>query len=146
MSLFFIYLSQHLFIYFVSGGFDYFWSVDYWEYMHFRIKRIPPIIDLLLNAHLSHFMTKPTKWHAGHAKTQISVGIRPVWSGSSLSAWRKLGSLATHWAHSEDWSDWVDAQADLSLCWMHSHFVGFVMRRLILGILRSQAKTIAQGW
>ena len=28
-------------------------------------------------------------------------------------------------------SDWVDAQADLSLCWAHSHFVGFVMRRLI---------------
>ena len=29
------------------------------------------------------------------------------------------------------WSDWVDAQADLSLHWAHSHFVGFVMRRLI---------------
>ena len=29
-------------------------------------------------------------------------GIRPVWSESTLSAWRKLGSLATHWAHSED--------------------------------------------
>ena len=28
--------------------------------------------------------------------------IRPVWSESSLSAWSKLGSLATHWAHSED--------------------------------------------
>ena len=28
------------------------------------------------------------------------------------------------------WSDRVDAQADLSLCWAHSHFVGFVMRRL----------------
>ena len=27
---------------------------------------------------------------------------RPVWSESSLSTWRKLGSLATHWAHSED--------------------------------------------
>ena len=27
------------------------------------------------------------------------------------------------------WSDWVDAQADLSLRWVHSHFVGFVMRR-----------------
>ena len=25
-------------------------------------------------------------------------------------------------------SDWVDAQADLSLCWAHSHCVGFVMR------------------
>ena len=28
------------------------------------------------------------------------------------------------------WSDWVDAQADLSLCWVHTHFVGFVMSRL----------------
>ena len=36
------------------------------------------------------------------AKTQISLGIRPVWSESSLSAWRKLGSVATHWAHSKD--------------------------------------------
>ena len=35
-------------------------------------------------------------------KTQISLGIHPVWSESSLSAWRNLGSLATHWAHSED--------------------------------------------
>ena len=61
------------------------------------------------------------------AKTQISLGIHPVWSESSLSAWRKLGSLATHWAHSEDWSDWADAQADLSLRWVHTHFAGFVM-------------------
>ena len=36
------------------------------------------------------------------AKTQISLGIRRVWSEYSLSAWRKLGSLATHWAKSED--------------------------------------------
>ena len=28
------------------------------------------------------------------------------------------------------WSDWADAQADLSLCWAHSHFVGFVRSRL----------------
>ena len=48
-------------------------------------------------------MTKPTKWHVCPAKTQIiSLGIHPVWSESSLSAWRKLGSLATHWVHSED--------------------------------------------
>ena len=33
---------------------------------------------------------------------QISLGIRPVWSESSLSAWRKLESLATHWVHSKD--------------------------------------------
>ena len=36
------------------------------------------------------------------AKTQISLGIRPVWSESSLSAWRNLEPLAIHWAHSED--------------------------------------------
>ena len=47
-------------------------------------------------------MTKPTEWHVCPAKTQISLGIRPVWSESSLSAWRKLGSLATHEMHSED--------------------------------------------
>ena len=59
------------------------------------------------------------------ANTQISLGICSVWSESSLSAWRKLGSLATHWAHSEDWSDWADAQADLSLCWVHVPFCWF---------------------
>ena len=29
------------------------------------------------------------------------------------------------------WSDWADAQADLSLRWAHSHFVSFVIRLLI---------------
>ena len=76
--------------------------------------------------YLSRNMTKPTKWHVCPVKTQISLGIRPVWSESSLSTWRKLGPLATHWAHSKG-----DAQADLSLCWAHSHFVGFVMGWLI---------------
>ena len=47
-------------------------------------------------------MTKPTKWHVRPTKTQISLGIPPVWSESSLTTWRKLGFLATHWAHSED--------------------------------------------
>ena len=51
---------------------------------------------------LSHLMTKPTKWHMRSAKAQISLGIRPVWSESSLSAWWKLGPLATHWTHSKD--------------------------------------------
>ena len=45
---------------------------------------------------------KTNKMSVRPAKTQISLGIRQVWSESSLSAWRKLGSLATHWAHSED--------------------------------------------
>ena len=70
-------------------------------------------------------MTKPTMWVVCPAKTQISLGIHSVWSESSLSTWRKLGSLATHWAHSEDWSDWADAQADLSLRWAHMPFCWF---------------------
>ena len=41
-------------------------------------------------------MTKPTKWMCAQRR------LRPVGSESSLSTWRKLRSLATHWAHSED--------------------------------------------
>ena len=55
-------------------------------------------------------MTKPTKLHVHPVKTQISLGIRPVWSEYSLSAWRKPGSFATYWA---------DVQADLSRRWTH---------------------------
>ena len=55
------------------------------------------------------------------AKTQISLGIRPVWSESLLS-------LATHWAHSEV-SDQTGRMP--RLIWVIAgctcHFVGFVM-------------------
>ena len=51
---------------------------------------------------VSRVTTKPTIWHVRPAKTPISLGIRPVWSESSLSPWRNNKSLATHWAHSED--------------------------------------------
>ena len=45
---------------------------------------------------------KTNKMAVRPAKTQISLGIRPVWSESSLPSWRKLVALATHWAHSDD--------------------------------------------
>ena len=66
------------------------------------------------------------------AKVQIS----PVWSESSLSAWRKLASLATHWADSEN-SDqtglkprliWVFAERTvilLVLTWDGSYYKRF---------------------
>ena len=60
------------------------------------------LVALLALYLLSQRRTKPTKLHVRPAKTQISLGIRPVWLESSLSAWRNLGSLATHWAHNED--------------------------------------------
>ena len=43
------------------------------------------------------------------AKTQISLCIHPVWSESSLSAWRKLGVLSYPLsAQRRLWSDWAD--------------------------------------
>ena len=46
-------------------------------------------------------MTKPTQWVCAQQR------LRSAWAStktdqSSMSAWRNLGSLATHWAHSED--------------------------------------------
>ena len=77
------------------------------------------------------------------AKTQISLCICPVWSESSLSAWRKLGSypLSAQWRL---WSDWADAQADLSLHWAHSHFVGFVMSWLKCSMSHNQFWLLAK--
>ena len=74
---------------------------------------------------MSRIMAKPTIWHVRLAKTQIRPGIRPVGSESSLSVWRSIGALTTHLAHSEDLSDWADAQADLSLRWAHMSFCWF---------------------
>ena len=67
------------------------------------------------------------------AKTRISLGIRPVWSESSLPTCRKLVSLATHQVKrtAKTLIRRADAQADLSLRWAHSHFVGFVMSWLL---------------
>ena len=79
---------------------------------------------------MSRLVTKPTKWHVRPAKTDqpghppslisvFAIPMKKAWILSfPLSAQRRL------------WSDWVDAEADLSLRWAHSHLVGFVMRRL----------------
>ena len=82
---------------------------------------------------------KTNKMSVRPAQTQISLGIRPVWSESSLCA-QWVDPMFLH-ADSEDsdqtgrkrrlWSDWAEAQADLSLRWAHTYFVGFVMSWLI---------------
>ena len=69
------------------------------------------------------------------AKTQISLGIRPVWSVFAVrmkKAWVLSYPLS---AQRRLWSDWADAQADPSLRWAHTHFVGFVTRWLIIRLL-----------
>ena len=85
--------------------------------------------------HLSRLVTKPTKWSVRPAKTPPSlirvfaVHMKKAWVLSyPLSAQRRL------------WSDWANAQADLSLRWAHTHFVGFVMSWLIWTIFPGQKK------
>ena len=77
------------------------------------------------------------------AKTQNSLGIYPIWSESLLSAWRNLGSLATHWVQREDWSDWADAQADWSLRWAHRSFCWFC--RAVAQISNTDKEVCCQG-
>ena len=73
-------------------------------------------------------MTKPTKMYVRPAKTQISLGIRPVWSESSLCAqWVAKDSSFLH-ADSEDSGQTGRMPR---LIWVFAghtcHFVGFVM-------------------
>ena len=64
---------------------------------------------------------KTNKMTMHPAKTQISLGIRPVWSESSLAHNEYLRTQAFFMrTEKKIWSDWA-----------HIHFVGFVISRLI---------------
>ena len=84
----------------------------------------------LFASHLSHDMTNqqnecaPSKDsdQPGHPPSLISLAVHP------MASWVPKVSSCGQWRL---WSDWEDAQADLSLRWMHSHFVGFVMSQLV---------------
>ena len=65
--------------------------------------------------YMSHHMTKPTKWHMHPAKTQISLGICPVWSVFAVGVKKYWVLSYPMSAQRSLWSDWEDAQADLSL-------------------------------
>ena len=56
--------------------------------------------ERLIERKLSCSMTKPTKWTVHPAKTQINLGIRPVWSVFAVSMKKPL-------------------RAQHSLCWVH---------------------------
>ena len=77
------------------------------------------LIYALLSFNMSLRMTKPTKWPVRRAKTQISLGICPVWSVFAVRMKKPCVLSYSLRAQQRLWSDWVDAQADLSLCWAH---------------------------
>ena len=78
---------------------------------------------------MSRNTTKPKKLLMRPAKTQISLGIRPDWSESLLSAWRNLGvrsySLSAQWRL---WSYWADAGCPVwSESWLGAHITSLVL-------------------
>ena len=81
---------------------------------------------------MSRIVTKPTKRHVRPAKTQISLGIHPVWSESSLCAQWVAKDLSFLHADSKD-SDQTGRMS--RLIWVFAgricHFACFVTMRLI---------------
>ena len=65
----------------------------------------------------------------GHPPSLIRVF--PVRLMGSLAFFMRTAKTLIRLGGCSLWSDWADAQADLSLRWAHSHLVGFVMSRLI---------------
>ena len=80
---------------------------------------------------MSRLMTKPTKRNAAPSEDSDQPGHPPilirVFTVRMKKAWVLIYPLS---AQRRLWSDWVDAQVDLSLRWAHSHFVDFVVSRL----------------
>ena len=96
-----------------------------------------------LRLNLSRLVTKPTKWHVRPAKTQISLGISPVWSESSLCAQWLIKDPSFPHADSEE----TDQTGRMPrLIWVFSgrtyHCVGFVTRRLKFNLLPLTQKMI----
>ena len=120
-----------------------------YDMSHVMRKPIPRVCDQLslkptyssteANRSLGMFLSEPrhdksNKMAVRPSKTQISLGIHPVWSESSLCAqWVAKDPSFLH-ADSED-SDQTGRIRLPSLIWVFAgrtcHFVGFVMRRLI---------------
>ena len=103
-----------------------------------------PVYLLRLWDDVSHDMTKPTEWVCAQRR------LRSAWAFAQSDqsfrcaheeslgpylpiAWVLTYPLSAQWRL---WSDWADGQADLSLRWAHTHFVGFVMSRLMFLLFR----------
>ena len=65
-------------------------NTDCWKFYIYMY----PAYKLLRYTCMTHLITKPTKWHVRPVKIQISLGIRTVWSESSLFAHWELRTSA----------------------------------------------------
>ena len=83
LSIFIIFLST-VFAHRIAGLTNY--TPEYFQFLHISSLLLVLAFKLLTIQHVNRNVTKPTKWHVCTAKTQISLGIRPVRSESSLCA------------------------------------------------------------
>ena len=86
---------------------------------------------------------KTNKMSVPPAKTQISLGgyLIRVFAVRMKKPWVLSYPLSAQWRLL---SDWTDAQADLSLCWAHTHFVDFVMSQLTFSNLAIKLNILLQ--
>ena len=98
------------------------------SWFQITVIKLPPKVRLVWaltwQNQQSEFAPSEDSDQPGHLPSLIrvfTVLMKKPWALSyPLSAQRRL------------WPDWADAQADLRLCWAHTHYVGFVMSQLIL--------------
>ena len=121
--------SQHYWLIFRYGFFDPLRSIDIIFFILFTfIKSFKTFIQIQIWAaswqnQQRECAPSEDSEQPGHPPSLIrvfAVRMKKAWILSyPLSAKRRL------------WTDWADAQAVRSLCWAHSHIVGFVTRQLI---------------
>ena len=75
-------------------------------------------------------MTKPTKWHVRPAKTQISLGIHPVWRVAKDPSFLQADSEDSDQTGQMPRQIWVFAGRT-------RHFVGFDTMRLLSSLVVS---------
>ena len=74
---------------------------------------------------MSRLMTKPTKWPVRPAKTQFRLGMPSLTRVFAVRSKGSCGPNVSSCGQRRLWSDWADAQADLSLRWEHRSFCLF---------------------
>ena len=107
-------------------------------YVHIRPNKTSwSIQDHVIHVYnMSRDTAFPTRLLRRLAKTQISVRIRAVWSESSMSTWRRFGSLTSHYMSCEDSDQTAEMRRLLRLrcahipycskCWAPAHMQSVV--------------------
>ena len=98
------------------------------------------IFRLAKYSKMSHLMTKPSKWAQ---RRQISLGIRRVWSESSLCAqWVAKDQSFLH----ADSEDGTSAQSDLSFRWAHMPCCWFCHEVALIHVYRRTETSLVRDF